>query len=276
MRSLLFVPGHDARKLAKGTRLRRRRADPRPGGLGARCRKGASTRRVRGFRRRASRAAAPFRARQRAVDGAHARRPRRCRSCATLRHHAAQMRSGRDVARVDAYICRRSRCATAFASARCAVLPIVTETARRHVRNGQLRARGGTAAVRHALGRRGSRRRHRRVGQSRRRAATRRLSSSRAACCLFGAAAAGVAAVDAVYTDFRDVDGLRAEARAAVRGRVRGQGGDSSRAGTNHQRSLHAQRRRIARSGRDRRTRSPSSRARERSASAGACSIARI
>ena len=34
--------------------------------------------------------------------------------------------------------------------------------------------------------------------------------------CLFGAAAAGVTAVDAVYTDFRDVDGLRAEARAAV------------------------------------------------------------
>ena len=34
--------------------------------------------------------------------------------------------------------------------------------------------------------------------------------------CLFGATAAGVTAVDAVYTDFRDVDGLRAEARAAV------------------------------------------------------------
>ncbi len=34
--------------------------------------------------------------------------------------------------------------------------------------------------------------------------------------CLFGAAAAGVPAIDAVYTDFRDLDGLRAEARAAV------------------------------------------------------------
>jgi len=34
--------------------------------------------------------------------------------------------------------------------------------------------------------------------------------------CLFGAAAAGVAAIDTVYTDFRDVDGLRDEARAAV------------------------------------------------------------
>jgi citrate lyase subunit beta / citryl-CoA lyase len=34
--------------------------------------------------------------------------------------------------------------------------------------------------------------------------------------CLFGAAAAGVAAIDAVYTDFRDLDGLRAEARLAV------------------------------------------------------------
>ena len=34
--------------------------------------------------------------------------------------------------------------------------------------------------------------------------------------CLFGAVAAGVSAVDAVYTDFRDLEGLRAEARAAV------------------------------------------------------------
>jgi len=34
--------------------------------------------------------------------------------------------------------------------------------------------------------------------------------------CLFGAAAAGVPAVDAVYTDFRDLEGLRAEARAAA------------------------------------------------------------
>jgi citrate lyase subunit beta/citryl-CoA lyase len=34
--------------------------------------------------------------------------------------------------------------------------------------------------------------------------------------CLFGAAAAGVAAVDAVYVDFHDADGLRAESLAAV------------------------------------------------------------
>ena len=34
--------------------------------------------------------------------------------------------------------------------------------------------------------------------------------------CLFGAAAAAVPAIDAVYTDFRDLDGLRAEAQAAV------------------------------------------------------------
>jgi hypothetical protein len=36
--------------------------------------------------------------------------------------------------------------------------------------------------------------------------------------CLFGAAAAGVPAIDAVYTGFRDLDRLRAEARAAVAG----------------------------------------------------------
>jgi citrate lyase subunit beta/citryl-CoA lyase len=35
--------------------------------------------------------------------------------------------------------------------------------------------------------------------------------------CLFGAAAAGVSAVDTVYTDFRDVDGLRLESGAAAR-----------------------------------------------------------
>src|SRR5262249_49012070 len=34
--------------------------------------------------------------------------------------------------------------------------------------------------------------------------------------CLFGAAATGVPAIDAVYTDFRDIEGLRAEAHAAV------------------------------------------------------------
>ena len=34
--------------------------------------------------------------------------------------------------------------------------------------------------------------------------------------CLFGATAAGVPAVDSVYTDFRDEQGLRAEAEAAV------------------------------------------------------------
>jgi citrate lyase subunit beta / citryl-CoA lyase len=35
--------------------------------------------------------------------------------------------------------------------------------------------------------------------------------------CLFGAAAARTAAIDTVYTDFRDLDGLRRECRAAVR-----------------------------------------------------------
>ena len=35
--------------------------------------------------------------------------------------------------------------------------------------------------------------------------------------CLFGAAAAGVAAIDTVYTDFRDLDGLRRECEAAAR-----------------------------------------------------------
>ena len=35
--------------------------------------------------------------------------------------------------------------------------------------------------------------------------------------CLFGAAASGIAAIDTVYTDFRDLDGLRRECEAAAR-----------------------------------------------------------
>jgi citrate lyase subunit beta/citryl-CoA lyase len=35
--------------------------------------------------------------------------------------------------------------------------------------------------------------------------------------CLFGAAAAGVAAIDTVHTDFRDIDGLKRECEAAAR-----------------------------------------------------------
>jgi citrate lyase subunit beta/citryl-CoA lyase len=35
--------------------------------------------------------------------------------------------------------------------------------------------------------------------------------------CLFGAAAAGVQAIDTVFTNFRDLDGLRCEAEAAAR-----------------------------------------------------------
>jgi citrate lyase subunit beta/citryl-CoA lyase len=35
--------------------------------------------------------------------------------------------------------------------------------------------------------------------------------------CLFGAAAAGVAAIDTVHTDFRDLDGLKRECEAAAR-----------------------------------------------------------
>jgi citrate lyase beta subunit len=64
------------------------------------------------------------------------------------------------------------------------------------------------------VGRRGSRHRHRRVGQSRATDVTRRRSSSRGACACSAPRPRGVAAVDAVYTDFRDVDGLRREARA--------------------------------------------------------------
>ena len=93
----------------------------------------------------------------------------------------------------------------------------------------QLRARRGTATVRHDVGRRGSRDRYRRDGQSRRTAQYTPPFQLARSLCLFGAAAAGVPAIDAVYTDFRDAEGLRAEARGRCRSRLRRQGRDPSR-----------------------------------------------
>ncbi len=46
---------------------------------------------------------------------------------------------------------------------------------------------------------------------------TRTPTGSRAAFCLMGAAAGGTAAIDSVYTNFRDLEGLKAEAEAARR-----------------------------------------------------------
>ncbi len=67
------------------------------------------------------------------------------------------------------------------------------------------------------LGCGGSCRRYRRAVDPRRRRSLDGAEPARAVLALFGAAAAGVAAIDTVYTDFRDLDGLEAECRMARR-----------------------------------------------------------
>ena len=76
MRSLLFIPADDERKLAKGVGCRRRRADPRPGGCGERAAQGRRARDRRAVHRgdaRAREAAAALRAHQRARHAATGR-----------------------------------------------------------------------------------------------------------------------------------------------------------------------------------------------------------
>ena len=61
--------------------------------------------------------------------------------------------------------------------------------------------------------------------------------------CLLAAGAVRATAVDAVYTDFRNPDGLRQESETAARDGIHGQGSHSSGPGRGHQRGIHAKRR---------------------------------
>ena len=60
------------------------------------------------------------------------------------------------------------------------------------------------------------------------------------AMTILAAAAAEVAAIDTVFPNFRDMDGFRRECVGGRTRRVYRQDGDPSRAGTGHQRGLHA------------------------------------
>jgi citrate lyase subunit beta/citryl-CoA lyase len=60
--------------------------------------------------------------------------------------------------------------------------------------------------------------------------------------CLIGAKAAGVHAVDTVYPDFRDIDGLAAEVRAATPRWFRREARDPSRPDRRDQRGIHTRR----------------------------------
>lgn len=214
MRSLLFVPGHDARKLAKGLdcgadALIVDLEDSVPDGEKARAR-GVCAEFVAGHRERM-----PLFVRVNALS-----------TGLLLDDLAAVVRAqpygimlpkcagGADVARVDAYLSAlEARDGVPAGALR--VLPIVSESA------GALFAMGSyarEAGPRLCAMLWGGEDLATNVG-----AAANRVGGAYTApfelarsLCLFGATAAGVAAIDAVYTDFRDVDGLRAEARAAA------------------------------------------------------------
>jgi len=214
VRSLLFVPGHDARKLAKGLdsgadALIVDLEDSVPD---------AEKARARG-------SCAEF------VGQNRGRLPLfvRVNALATgllLDDLAAVVRvqpygimlpkcaSGRDVARVDAYLSAlESRDGIAVGSLR--ILPIVTESAAALFELGSYAHDAGPRLCGMMWGGEDL---ATDIGASANRAdrsytAPFELARS---LCLFGATNAGVPAVDSVYTDFRDLDGLRAEARAAV------------------------------------------------------------
>ena len=214
MRSLLFVPGHDARKLAKGLDC------------------GADALIV-DLEDSVPDAEKP-RARGVAAEFVAANRDRlplyvRINALATglaLDDLAAVVRaqpygimlpkcgSGRDVALVDAHLSElEARDGVRVGSLR--ILPIVTESAAALFEMPSYAREGGPRLAGMMWG-----------GEDL--ATDIGASSNRTdglytppfelarSLCLFGATAAGVTAIDAVYTDFRDVDGLRAEARAAV------------------------------------------------------------
>ena len=58
--------------------------------------------------------------------------------------------------------------------------------------------------------------------------------------CLFGAAAAQTAAIETIYADFRNLDGLRRDTEEARRDGFVGTARDPSGAGRGHQRGVHA------------------------------------
>jgi citrate lyase subunit beta/citryl-CoA lyase len=214
VRSLLFVPGHDARKLAKGLdcgadALILDLEDSVPDTEKSRAR-GVSAEFV-----------AEHRERLRLFVRVNA-----LTTGFVLDDLAAMVRaqpygvmlpkceSGSDVARVDAYISAlETREGVAAGSLR--ILPIVTESAAALFAMGSYALDAGPRLCGMLWG-----------GEDLATdigASANRVDGSYTApfqlarsLCLFGAAAAGVTAIDAVYTDFRDVDGLRAEARAAV------------------------------------------------------------
>lgn len=214
MRSLLFVPGHDARKLAKGLdcgadALIVDLEDSVPDAEKARAR-GVCAEFVAANRERMTLFV-------------------RINALATglaLDDLAAVVRaqpygvmlpksgSGRDVARVDGYLSAlEARDGVSAGSLR--VLPIVTETAAAMFELGSYARDAGPRLCGMMWGGEDLATDIGATSNSTDGRYTPPFELARS-LCLFGATAAGVSAIDAVYTNFRDVDGLRAEAQSAV------------------------------------------------------------
>ena len=214
MRSLLFVPGHDARKLAKGLdcgadALIVDLEDSVPDAEKARARE------VCAEFVAANRTRLPLLVRINALATGLA-----------LDDLAAVVRAqpygimlpkcvgGRDVARVDTHISElETRDGVPAASLR--ILPIVTESGAAMFELGSYARDAGPRLCGMMWGGEDL---ATDIGASANRSDGRYTPPFELArsLCLFGAAAAGVPAIDAVYTDFRDIEGLRAEALAAV------------------------------------------------------------
>jgi citrate lyase subunit beta/citryl-CoA lyase len=214
MRSLLFVPGHDARKLAKGLdcsadALILDLEDAVPDAEKPRAR-ATCTEFVAAHRERL-----PLFVRINALSTGLA-----------LEDLAAVVRaqpygimlpkcaSGHEVARVDAFV-SALEVRDGIAPGSLRILPIATETAPALFEMGSYAQHAGPRLCGLMWGGEDL---ATDVGASSNRLDGRYTAPFELArsLCLFGAAAAGVPAVDSVYTDFRDAEGLRAEACAAV------------------------------------------------------------
>ena len=214
MRSLLFVPGHDERKLAKALEsgadaLILDLEDAVPDAEKPRARD-VTAAFVREHRERM-----PLFVRMNALST-----PFALDDLAAVTHASPygvmlpKCESGRDVARLDTLLSEReARNGMAVGTIR--ILPIVTETAAAMFELGGYAREAGPRLWGMLWGAEDL---ATDVGASTNRADGRYTPPFQLArsLCLFGAAAARVVAVDAVYVDFRDLDGLRVEARGAA------------------------------------------------------------
>ncbi len=250
MRSLLFVPADSEKKLAKGLRERRRRADPRPGGSVAAARKAAARETALAFleQHAAQREPpAPARARQRARHRPDAT-PTSTASwrCAPMRSCCRRPKAAPSVVHLDAKLAAREAI-HGLPDGGIKILALATETAAALFRRRHLcaaRARGSPALTWGAEDLSAD------LGSETNRDEAGRFTSPymlARTLSLAAAAAARVQPIDTVYADFRNMEGSAPRnARSAAR-RLHRQDGDPSGAGRDHQRGVHAVRPRRSR-----------------------------